>query len=808
MRRPRQTRLLSPLFASMLLAMQTDVAAPAAPPDTRPSETVQAPPPLPPALPALPSTLESVPPPVNPPTPPVPATLPATEPASAEAVPSTSPAEPNPLTLRTFPQTQVSAAATQESPTTSNRELTLAGTTEPSAEESSKMKEVLVTADLDRSREQIAPALGAVKYTIGPNQIEAIPGGENAPLQQVLLRAPGVVEDSFGQLHVRGEHANITYRVNGVLLPQPINVFGQELDTRIINSVTLIDGTLPAEFGLHTAGIIDVTTKSGASLTHNELSLYGGSYDTIQPSLQLGGTVGKLDYFVVASYNYNGIGIENPTSGHRPLHDYTDQERLFTYLNYNIDDTSRLSLFVNAYDGQFQIPDQPGLPKLFTLAGDTTASSAKTNERQDEQEYYTVLAYQKTADKLAFQVSGFTRYGQISFDPDFRNDLIFQGVSGAVYNNYLTYGIQGDSSYVLNDQHTIRAGIIGDYTSEKLDTDSAVFPADSTGAQTANVPIIIDDNSSNEALEAGIYVQDEWKLTRKLTLNYGLRYDRFDANFDHEGQFSPRANVVYKIDNATTAHAGYARYFVPPPVQDVRPSTLARFANTTNAPANLGDSAPRVERSDYYDAGLSRQITPALQINVDGFYKDAHQLVDLGQFGDAIILSPYNYREGRVEGAELSSIYKEGGFSAFANFSWVKTLAHGIDSQQFEFDPDELAFINTHNIKLDHESEYTVSAGASYTWKDNKVYVDFLYGSGLRAGFANQQQEPQYYPVNVGYEHIFHPSELAGHPVKFRVDVVNVFDQSYQLRNGTGLGVNAPQFGERRAFFAGLTYEF
>ena len=91
-------------------------------------------------------------------------------------------------------------------------------------------------------------------------------------------------------------------------------------------------------------------------------------------------------------------------------------------------------------------------------------------------------------------------------------------------------------------------------------------------------------------------------------------------------------------------------------------------------------------------------------------------------------------------------------------------MAHDIDTQQFNFDPDELAYIKTHNIKLDHESEYTVSAGAAYSWKDNRVYVDVLYGSGLRAGFANTQQEPQYYPVNVGFEHVFHVGGPATTP--------------------------------------------
>ncbi len=666
-----------------------------------------------------------------------------------------------------------------------------------------QLGKVVVTSDLDIAREQIAPSLGATTYNITPAQIQSIPGGENASFKEVLLRAPGVVEDSFGQEHVRGEHANLTYRVNGVLLPEPVSGFGQELDTRLIDNLTLITGALPAQFGFHTAGIVDVTTKSGDTLNHNELSLYGGSNDTIQPSLQVGGTSGRLDYFITTSYNHNGIGIENPTGTHHPSHDYTDQERGFGYFSYRIDDTSRVSLLANASYADFQIPTSAGVAPAFNLNGVTTANSSKVDENQNEQEYYTVVSYQKTTGEASLQLSAFSRYGQITFSPDPTRDLIFQGVSSAVYNNFATTGLQFDGSYIVNDQHTLRTGFITDFTEERLDSVTGVFQVDNAGAQASIAPTDIYENTSNRAWESGIYLQDEWRLTQKLTLNYGLRYDRFDSNFDTEDQVSPRANLVYKIDDATTAHIGYSRYFVPPPIQNVDIASVQRFNGTTNAAGVQLADPPKVERSNYFDAGISHQFTPAFQMTLDGFYKQSHNLVDLGQFGAAIIETPFNYRTGKVYGGELSGTYRQGGFSAFANFSYVETAAHNIDSQEFQIDPDEFAYIKTHDIHLDHEAELSGAFGVAYQWKNDRVYLDLLAASGLRSGFANTESLGSHYPVNVGYEHIFRPNGPNGNPLRFRCDIVNIFDEKYELRDGSGIGVGAPNTARESAFSPG-----
>jgi len=352
-----------------------------------------------------------------------------------------------------------------------------------------------------------------------------------------------------------------------------------------VQSSTLIDGSLPAQFGFRTAGVVDVVSKSGSSLDANEISIYGGSNETFQPSIQLGGTKDNLDYFVTLDGLHNDLGIENTTASAKAIHDDTNQQHFFSYLNDRLDSTSRISLILNFSNADFQIPNTAGLPALFPLAGRTADNSSAIDENQNEQQYYAVLAYQKTTDKFSMQAAYFTQYGATHFTPDPVNDLIFQGVAGEVHNDFFTNGVQEDTSYILNDQHTIRAGFLASFTAERLDTNTDVFPTDPlTGAPVSDVPEYIANNSGNHGVSAGVYLQDEWQLTKKLTLNYGARYDRFDTNFADAGQLSPRVNLVYKLDDKTTAHAGYSRFFVPPPLQYVGNETINHFANTTNAP--------------------------------------------------------------------------------------------------------------------------------------------------------------------------------------------------------------------------------
>ena len=684
------------------------------------------------------------------------------------------------------------------------------------------VSEVVVTAQrLNTARSSIEPSLGASTYTINSATIAAQPGGENQQLNQVVLQLPGVVQDSFGQFHVRDDHNGIQYRIDGVILPEGISVFGQTLSPRLVDSLSLITGALPAQYGLQTAGIIDVTTKSGIQ-NGGSISLYGGSHGEYEPSIQYGGNSGGTDFYISAEFRRTQLGIESPDGSSTPDHDRAGEGNLFVYVDHIVTQQDRISFIGGYSNDRFQIPNTPGLePDLgLNVNGITGSPSTLLNETQREVTGFALGSWLHDAGRYTVQTSLFSRYSTLDFRPSADlGDLLFTGISQNALKRDTAFGVQSEGVYKLTSDHTLRGGVIIQGERATSDTSSLVLPVDDNGVQTSNIPETILDNGGKTQFTYSVYLQDEWRLLHNLTFNYGLRGDDLNSYRD-EKQLSPRANLVWLPMPDTTLHAGYARYFNPPPFELVASPTVAKFTGTTAASNVTLDTTPEAERQNYFDiGGEQRLLSHRLTLGIDIFYRKSHELIDEGQFGAPIILTPFNYQNGLIFGQEFTANYVQGPLTAYINFTHERAQGKDIDSSQFNFSSDDLAYISRNYIYLDHDQTYTGSAGGSYLIRNGliggtRVGFDLLYGSGLRSDqvladgstVPNGAHVPDYVTVNLTAAHHF-DLPYAGH-VDVRFDVVNVADKVYEIRDGTGVGVGAPQFGARRGFFGGITKSF
>jgi len=666
----------------------------------------------------------------------------------------------------------------------------------------------VVTTVINRQPNAISET-GNSEYTLTRHDIDTLPQGENTPIDEVLLQMPGVVRDDEAQIHVEGEHEDLQWRVNGVMMPMDsFTGFGQIFNSFFVKRVSLLDGVLPVNYGYRDAGVLDMVTKDGCSSPGGNVGFYGGQRETVQPSFEYGGCEGPLSYYFTGTFLHDNLAFSSATPGPTPYHDITDQGQGFGYFTYEINPLTKLSLITGVSVNNSEYPTGPGLSPLYGLAGVNAAKYPSTDiaESLDQDYYFGIAALSGViGPAINYQVAYTSAYSTIQFNSDPTGDLIYQGIASDSFHSEFDNSLQTDVSRQFDlgnlGSHNVGAGsYLGEYGVE-LDDTSLTFPANPMGGQASNIPFKIVEDANELNFLYGIYLQDIWQINEKLTLTAGLRYDGVSGIID-TNMPSPRVNVLYQLDKDTAFHAGFARYFQTPDFQTISARSFADFQRTT-APVAEGGLTPLPERDSYWNAGVLRHFGPHLTIQENAYFRLSHDLIDLGQFGFVPIFAPFNYTNGRVYGSETSASYDWGNLNVRGNFTYSVAQGNGLATGQFNFSPAEVAYIKTHYVFLCHNQQYTASGGITYRWKSYLFSVDGDYGSGLRAGFANTDELGENFQINLAMEKGWQVSGVG--VVKTRVVLVNATDNINELRNGTGIGIFEPGYGPRRTVYAGIT---
>lgn len=657
-------------------------------------------------------------------------------------------------------------------------------------------------------------------YSLSRKEIDILPRGNNNTMADVLLTIPSVAYGALGQMHIRQDHANQQFRIDGVPIPEGVSsTFTDVISPRMWERADIILGGMEAQYGNKTAVLVDITSKSGTHPSFGSAQIFGGSNQTVNPSFEYGGTIGeKFRYYALNSYRTTNRGIEPPTLGHSVFHDQSERNQTYLRGDYQHDNHNSLSwVFINAV-AKYQIPTIPGLG----VNGDTLpliqaqdptflpVASQAVDQNQKENSQYTHLVWRHDINPSNFfQLAGFLRNSYANFSTDPLNALAYTPDQQTANQKRKAYslGTRLDYSWIPSPSHLVKTGFQLEYTNAQNQFQLFDFAVDSVSGLPTGPVISQTAANTNIQKRVGIWIQDQWTLTDSLILNVGVRGDVIQS-FYNEGQLSPRVGVTYKLNRSNVFHAYYGRLFTPPNVEQIA-FTKVNLEGTTAQPDDPAGFRPRAERAHYFEVGSYHALNSWATLELTAYYKRNHFQSDAGQFGTTPMLNFFAFQWGYqmgVDGALKMQLTDD--LSVRGNVAWGRCKGSGLQSGQYLLDAKEIADINTaRGVFCDHSQSITSSAVVAYRFPFKTMLSgQMLYGSGLRTAandqaFTNSSHFQSWTIYNASISHTFTlPWDRQKMLVGF--DVVNLLDQKYFYNtSGGGIGLGIAHAGMPRSFF-------
>jgi outer membrane receptor protein involved in Fe transport len=662
-------------------------------------------------------------------------------------------------------------------------------------------------------------------YALSHKEIETLPRGNNNDVSDVMLTVPSVVYGALKQTHIRQDHANQQFRIDGIPIPDTVTgQFADIVPPRAWERADIILGGMEAQYGNKTAVLVDITGKSGTRPGFGSLQMFGGSNETVNPSFEYGGTVGeKFRYYVLNSYVTTNRGIEPPTLGKTNFHNQSEKNNTYLRGDYQLDNRNNFSwIFLNSV-GKFQIPTTPGLVANSSViallpAGFTPVPSQAVDQSQKENSQYTQLVWRHDLNATSFLSLGtYFRTGYAHFKTDPLNALAYaddvnEATTADQERTAYSGGMRLDYTWTPNTRHLMKTGFQIDYTNANNTTE--IFAFDTIGGVPTGPVITRQATNRNTQWREEFWVQDQWSPNDRWTFNLGLRYDQIQGFYD-EGQVSPRIGVTYKLNRWNVFHAYYGRLFTPPNIEQIAFTNL-NTAGTTAAPDDPTGFRPRAERAHYFEVGSYHALHDWATLELAAYYKRSHYLSDAGQFGTTPLLNFFAFQWGYQMGIDGAlKVQLTDTLSGRGSVAWGRCKGSGLQSGQYLLDQKEIDDINSPGgVFCDHSQTMTSSAVLTYRFLERTtISGQMLYGSGLRTA-ANEEAKtnsthvPSYTVYNASVTHVV-PLPWRGQKLLLGFDIINMFDEKYFYNSGDGsIGLGVAHAGMPRSFFGRVQWFF
>ncbi len=698
----------------------------------------------------------------------------------------------------------------------------------------------VVTSGTDRTREQIQKFVNTTQ----------------TDTRQLTKGQPGVAEDSAGQQHIRGEHADITFVVDGVQLPDTLSGRqGAIVVPSTIQNLEIITGGFAPQFGGQTAAVLNITTLSTFARNQQEFSLQGGSFNTLTGDLTSRGPLGpKLNYVIDLNGSRTGNALEPQQPDNQTAHNAGASESLFAKLRYTPTSRDSITLTASGNPNYLQIGNRTGLPDSFYQAGQgfgflgqrnadgtrpastIVAPGALGSQRiqlasqqqdgmdidQREVDEYGILNFQHRFSRtdsaqlaVTFLHSGQDLYNQ-NPSVDIGNLPIDSSVeyNPTAHRNVHHLQVTG-SLDAVRGSHTLKAGFLYDQQSgvesyqivpasqlaldELAKVDSALAPAGTSDASVVDVngnPVFTLSGGTSPTLNvvrSGQYAAGYAQDTWK-TGHLTANYGlRLDHYFQHES--------ISPINVDLTVVSPRLNFDYRLDRSDDLRWSYNHILNTPPLAQGAIVGLPiQPEIIDQYDVAISRQLSRYQTLNVAYYVKQITNQVDTGLLipGSQIgLFSAVNFQHGGVHGLEVSydiSAPQGVGWDEYFNYSYSTAKPSGVDNTGTPV-PD----FN------DHDQRHTLGLGLAYTWKSGlSVAGTFQYNSGLASSVVPPGSERT--PRSQLDLHATTGDRLFKGHGGLELDVENAFDSRRVINFQSGF--SGTRFQQARRITVGANFRF
>lgn len=608
-------------------------------------------------------------------------------------------------------------------------------------------------ADMVNSDPTSATAVDRSLFTKLPTE------STSAPLSSlVTLSTPGIASDSNGLFHPMGEHADTTYSIDGQpVSDQQSRVFGNQLSLNAIQSINVIDGIAPPEYGDKASLVVQTTTRSGLGLPHptGSISLNYGSFGTSNGSIALG--FGNQRFGNFLSFDGVNSGRYLDTPEYHPLHAHGNNENFFDRIDYHPTQSDMLQLNLstsrswfqnpNQYDQQANGQDQRGEIFSYNIAPSWThifnaSSLISINPyiRQDNFHYFpskdpfsdtpATLTQSRRLQNVGLKVDYSYSRGTNTFKAGamfyhtFLNEGFSLGITDPTFNApCLDANGAPDTNPDANDRNHCPAG----------DTPNPNYISGTGPYDLTRGGSLYRFNGHTDIKQEAIYLQDNiaWK---NWTFLVGGRVDNYNG-LSSRSMVQPRLGATYTLKQTNTVfRLGYGKLFLTPYNENLIVSSSTGIGGLEGA----GEAVPLKPASrNQYDAGFEQGFGKYLVLNGEYFWKYTDRDYDFDVLLNTPLAFPIQWQKSKIDGFGLkATLPARHGLSAYSVLGHTRSRFFGPEVGGILFNNST----STAGVpfRIDHDQAFQSSTHMQYQPKPNGPWygVTWRYESGLVAGNA------------------------------------------------------------------------